>query len=103
MGSLELKRLVNQLTKEVLWLYILSILSKTNTHAYVLRKKILEKFGFLPGNVTAYVVLYKLESRGFVSSKKEQNKKVYSITIKGKKLFKEAKEVFKKKQEMIFS
>ena len=102
MNPPELRRLEEKLTKEVLWLYVLSILSEKDAHGYVLRKQILEKFGFLPGNVTSYVVLYKLESRGFVFAKTVQNKKIYSITAKGKKLLKKAEQVFKKKMEMVF-
>ncbi len=102
MDSPEIRRLKEKLSREILWVYILSILSRGSTHAYVLRKKISEKFGFLPGNVSSYVVLYKLESRGFVSSKIDGNKKVYSVTESGKKLLKEAKKVFGKKIAEIF-
>lgn len=103
MGSPEIKRLESKLSIEILWVYILSILSGAPAHAYVLRKKIREKFGFLPGNVTAYVVLYKLESRGFVEAKSVANKKIYTITRNGKELLKEAKKIFLEKQKMVFS
>ena len=98
----EMKRLERNLTVELLWLYILSILKKKNMHAYVLREEIRKEFGFLPGNVSAYVVLYKLESRNFVKAKQIENKKVYSITEKGKELLKEAEENLTKKQKLIF-
>ena len=101
--SKEFLRLQTKLGIDVLWTYILSMLKKKPSHAYVLRKEIQKKFGFLPGNVTAYVVLYKLESRGFVQSKKQENKKVYTITEKGKKLFQLAEKEFKKKQKELFS
>lgn len=102
MVSPEIKRLLQKLSVDILWVYILSLLSKHPAHAYALRKKIMEKFGFLPGNVTSYVVLYKLESRGFVFAKAEHNKKIYRITVKGKKLLEEAKKVFKEKQKIVF-
>lgn len=98
----EIKRLEEKLTKEVLWLYILSVLKDKPLHAYALRKTIHGRFDFLPGQVTAYVVLYKLESRGFVKAKQEENKKTYTITAKGKSLLKEAQKRIEKKQEMIF-
>ena len=98
----ELNRLEKKLTKEVLWLYILSSLKKEPMHAYALRKKIFEKFNFLPGEVSAYVVLYKLQSRGFVSTKKDENKVNYSITQKGEKLFEQAKKNIIEKQKQIF-
>jgi len=89
--SKEIDRLKRKLGIELLWIYLLSMLKKKSSHAYVLRKEIKEKFGFLPGNVSAYVVLYKLKNRGFVSAKKEGNRTVYSITAEGKKLLKDAK------------
>lgn len=88
--SPELKRLKSKMTIELLWLYILSILKKKDMHAYALRFAIHKRFGFLPGNVTAYVVLYKLQSRGFVKKKSSGNRVVYSITPKGKELTKSA-------------
>ena len=90
-SSPEIKRLETKLGVELLWVFILSILKQKPSHAYTLRKKVEEKFGFLPGNVSAYVVLYKLESRGFVSTKKDANKVVYTITQSGQKLLEMAK------------
>jgi len=90
-GSKEIVRLKRKLGIELLWIYLLSMLKKEPSHAYVLRKQVEEKFGFLPGNVSVYVVLYKLQNRGFVSSKQEGNRTVYTITSKGKGLLKEAK------------
>jgi DNA-binding PadR family transcriptional regulator len=89
--SPEIKRLEKKLGVELLWVFVLSILKKESCHAYVLRKKIEHEFGFLPGNVSAYVVLYKLENRNFVKTKPEGNKVVYSITDSGKKLLELAK------------
>ena len=89
--SREIERLKRKLGIELLWIYLLSMLKKKPSHAYVLRKEIEEKFGFLPGNVSVYVVLYKLEGRNFVSVKHEGNRAVYSITAKGKELLKDAK------------
>lgn len=90
-SSPEIQRLEKKLGVELLWVFVLSILKDEPCHAYVLRSKIEQQFGFLPGNVSAYVVLYKLEARGFVSTKKEGNKIVYTITDLGKKLLELAK------------
>jgi len=98
----ELKRLRTKLSIDILWIYILGILKEKPLHAYALRKEISERFGFKPGNVTAYVVLYKLKNRGFVSAKAEANRTVYSITEKGKGLFKEAEKEFSTRQRLIF-
>lgn len=100
--SPEFKRLQRKTGIEVLWIYILSLLAKKKSHAYALRKAIKEKFDFLPGNVSAYVVLYKLESRGFVKVEEDGNKKVYSITAKGKELLKLARKDLKEKMQLVF-
>jgi len=72
-------------TTDCLYPYILKILSETPTHAYVLRKKIEKRFGFMPGNVTCYRVLYMLKKQGLVEKTKKDRIKIYRITRKGKK------------------
>lgn len=100
--SREMQRFEHKLTREILWVYILSLLKKKPSHAYALRREIDTAFGFLPGGVSAYVVLYKLESRGFVSAKYLRNRKVYSITKAGNELLAEAKRSISEKQKMLF-
>ena len=99
--SKEITRLKRKLGIELLWIYLLSMLKKESSHAYVLRKEVEKKFGFLPGNVSVYVVLYKLEKHNFVKAKKEGNKTIYSITASGKILLKEAKKELDKTLKMI--
>lgn len=99
----ELNRLKSRLSRDVLWIYILSVLKKKPMHAYALRKEITEQFGFQPGNVTAYVVLYKLESRGFVSASKDGNRKTYKVTKKGLELFEKARVLLKETEKKLFS
>ena len=77
-------------TKDCLWLYILRILNDGPVHAYSIRKEVEKRFGFMPGNVTAYRVLYSLTSGGFVSKKTDGRRKIYSITMNGKKELNEA-------------
>jgi len=101
-ASRELARLKEKLGIDILWVYLLSLLIKKPSHAYVLRQQIKENFGFLPGNVSVYVVLYKLEGRGFVKAVRKENRKVYSITEKGLKLLKEAKQEFKAREKLLF-
>ena len=57
----EMKRLKRSLTTETLWFWILKLLSRNPRHAYILRKEIENEFGFVPGNVTCYKVLYFLK------------------------------------------
>jgi PadR family transcriptional regulator, regulatory protein PadR len=93
------KRLKDKLTKENLWIYILKLLEKKERYGYELRDSIEEEFGFLPGNVTAYRVLYALQKNGLVASSKKEVKsrerKYYSITTEGKKELEEGKDVLK--------
>ena len=99
----ELNRLKSRLSRDVLWIYILSVLKEKPMHAYALRSEILGRFGFQPGNVTAYVVLYKLESRGFVLASKDGNRKTYRVTKKGLELFGKAGELLKETEKKLFS
>ena len=70
-------------TTECLWIYVLRILKRGPTHAYTIRETIAKDYGFRPGTMTAYKVLYLLERDGFVRKAVEGRKKVYTITEKG--------------------
>jgi DNA-binding PadR family transcriptional regulator len=85
-----LKRLADLNTHDCLWIYILRILQDRDTHAYMLRREIQDRFGFKPGTVTAYRVLYHLTGKGFVSRKTDGRRKIYTITDKGKTELKSA-------------
>lgn len=78
------ERLQNLNTKECLWVYILRILKDRPMHAYLIRSEIEKRFGFMPGTMTAYKVLYLLSRSGLVDKTKEGRRKVYKITSKGK-------------------
>jgi len=90
-----MERLKEKLTKEVLWIYILSLLKERPMYAYELKNKIREKFNFEPATVSSYVVLYKLEKGGYVSSEWQESetgkpsRKYYELTEEGKKLLEE--------------
>lgn len=81
------KRLEQKLTKENLWLYILSLLRDRDMYGYELREAVEERFGFKPGNVTAYRVLYALKRRGLVKTLDKtvegRERKYYRITRSG--------------------
>ncbi len=77
-------------THECLWPYILRILKDKPSHGYVLRKEIERRFGFKPGKVTAYLVLYSLTKKGYVEKKKIGRRQVYRITSKGRELLRKA-------------
>jgi len=86
-----MKRLERTTTRENLWLYILSTLKRKRAYAYGLGKEMEKRFGWKHGLITSYLVLYKLEADGLISSKYEKRRKYYSITEKGKKELKQAK------------
>ena len=91
-----LRRLNDLNTKDCLWIYILRILKDGPVHAYTLRSEIHRRFGFRPGTVTAYRVLYSLASGDFVTKKTEGRRKIYSITEKGKGELGEAVKFYRK-------
>jgi len=94
-----LKRLKQKTTKENLWLYILTLLKEKPRYAYELKKEIKDRFNFSVGRITSYMVLYKLEKKGYVSAKWESGKKrprkYYTITAKGGEILKEGKQYLK--------
>jgi DNA-binding PadR family transcriptional regulator len=85
-----LSRLAQLNTKECLWVYILRILQDGPRHAYVIRKEIKQRFGFEPGTVTAYKVLYLLSKSGYVKKTISGRQKVYALTPAGRKALREA-------------
>lgn len=91
-----IERLKEKVEKENLWLFVLSILKEEKMNGRDLREIIRKKFGFVYGNVTAYKVLYLLESGNYVRAEREGKFVFYSITKKGLSELKEAKKLFRK-------
>ncbi len=96
-----LKRLRELNTKECLWAYILNLLEKEPMHAYALREEIHRKFGFRPGTVTAYKVLYLLSRDGLVEKRVSGRQKVYSVTPEGSRTLKEAVSFYKDRARVL--
>jgi len=90
-----LDRLYQYNTKGNLWIYILSLLGQEKTHAWNLQTIIEKKFGFKPGRITAYRVLYKLEEEGLVKSEAQDRRRIYQITNKGQEQLALAKQFYK--------
>jgi PadR family transcriptional regulator PadR len=102
------ERFENSLTKDNLWLYILTLLKETEMYPYEIRSTIKERFGFSPGNVTAYIVLKKLKSGGYVRVKKKDQGKgpertYYVITAKGNEELRKAAGFFKSRLKAVLS
>ncbi|MDW8062697.1 MAG: PadR family transcriptional regulator [Candidatus Caldarchaeum sp.] len=91
------ERLVRKLTQENLWLYILTLLNRKPLYGYEVRKLIEKEFGFRPGQVTSYVVMYRLEKSGLIKVVDEAKgsrgpaRKYYAITSKGATTLEKAK------------
>jgi len=93
---LPIERLLKSNTIENLWIYILSLLKKGEIYAWEIPKLIEKEFGFKPGKITPYRVLYRLEKTGFVKSRMKERRRVYKITEKGAKEFEKVKEFYQK-------
>lgn len=60
------ERLVEKLTKENLWLYILTMLKERPMYGYEIAGRLKTEFSIPIATITAYVVLYKMEREGLV-------------------------------------
>lgn len=92
---LPLERLKKSNTKQNLWLYILNLLKKRELYGWEIPELIKKKFGFKPGKITPYRVLYRLEKEGFVTSNMKDRRKFYRITKKGEGELEKAREFYK--------
>jgi len=86
------QRLKKKVEKENLWLFILSSLGKNKLSAAEIKRLITKKFGLITGNVTVYKVLYLLEIGGYVKAGKQNTSVIYSITSKGRREMKIARQ-----------
>ena len=91
---LPIERLQKSNTIDNLWLYILSLLKEREIYAWEIPKLIEKEFGFRPGKITPYRVLYRLEKTGFVKSQMEERRRIYQITNKGEEELKKAKNFY---------
>lgn len=93
---LPLDRLQKLNTKDNLWLYILSLLKRDEIYAWQIQGAIEREFGFKPGRITPYRVLYRLEKAGFVKSTVKERRRIYQITKKGDLELDKAKDFYRK-------
>ena len=100
-NSSPMKRLTYLNTYECLWIYVLKILIDAPVHAYALRKMIDARFGFEPGMVSAYKVLYLLEQEGYVTSKESGRVTNYEITASGKKILDGAQKFYEMQAKIL--
>jgi len=88
------ERLTKSNTKENLWIYIMATLKKQPHYAWELQALIEKEFGFKPGNITPYRVLYRLEDQKFVKSEVADRRRVYKITEMGEKELEKIKDFY---------
>ena len=88
-----MNRLVNKLTKEMLWIYILRLLQERPHYGYEIKKLVTERFGFSPATVSGYAIIYRLMKDGLISEKTvtDSPRKYYDITDKGRSAMEEAR------------
>jgi DNA-binding PadR family transcriptional regulator len=89
-----LERLIKLNTKENLWIYVLKVVEKEHHHGWEFPDIIEKEFGFKPGTITPYRVLYSLEAEGLVRSTFDDRRRVYEITDKGKEELKNIKSFY---------
>jgi DNA-binding PadR family transcriptional regulator len=97
------ERLVEKLTKENLWLYILTMLREKPMYGYEIAGRLRSDFKIPIATITAYVVLYKMEREGLVERSAEQagggrinvRKVYYKQTDKGRETLEKGIEYIK--------
>jgi len=80
-----MNRLVNKLTKEMLWMYILRLLQERPHYGYEIKQLIQKRFGFSPATVSGYAIIYRLIKDGLIEVQQtgDSPRKYYAITEKG--------------------
>ncbi|MFX0063760.1 MAG: PadR family transcriptional regulator [Candidatus Hermodarchaeota archaeon] len=105
------KRLVDNLTKNTLWIYVLKLLKTRPYYGYELRKALEEHFSITTTRVTSYVILKKLEKEGLVTEAEYNEENMtgkpariyYVITPFGEELFKLAAQLISGVYSHLFS
>ncbi|MFW9907098.1 MAG: PadR family transcriptional regulator [Candidatus Thorarchaeota archaeon] len=97
-------RLVNKLTKEMLWIYILRLLQERPHYGYELKKLVTDRFGFSPATVSGYAIIYRLIKDGLVSEQKatDSPRKYYEITNNGRIAMREARRFLSDTLNLVF-
>ncbi len=87
-------RLVNKLTKEVLWIYILRLLQERPLYGYEIKELVTKRFGFSPAVVSGYAIIYRLTRDGLIEGQtsSDSTRKYYEITEKGREAMQMAKQ-----------
>jgi DNA-binding PadR family transcriptional regulator len=88
------ERLQKLNTKENLWIYLLKVIKDNPHHGWEFPVLVEKEFGFKPGTITPYRVLYSLEAEGLVKSCLEERRRIYKITKKGEQELEKVKDYY---------
>ncbi len=99
-----MNRLVNKLTKEMLWIYILRLLQERPHYGYEIKQLVTDRFGFSPATVSGYAIIYRLMKDGLIDEQRKSDspRKYYEITPKGIIAMKEAKDFLSTTMNLVF-
>jgi len=99
-----MNRLVNKITKEMLWIYILRLLQERPHYGYEIKQLIQKRFGFSPATVSGYAIIYRLIKDGLIEVQQTSDspRKYYAITEKGSEAMLEAKKFLTHTVDMVF-
>ena len=89
-----LRRFVDKLTRENLWIYILRLLQEGPKRDSEISDMMNKRFGFEPSGVTSHTILYKMSRDGLVEEKKGTGRaegRRYAITDDGERAMQSAK------------
>jgi len=90
------RRLVDKLTKENLWLFIIRLLREKPMYGYEIVYNVKNYFKISVATVTIYVVLYKMVKEGLLKCKVHNGIKYYEVTDKGEEEYKRGLEFLSK-------
>lgn len=99
-----MNRLINKLTKEMLWIYILRLLQERPHYGYELKRLVTERFGFSPATVSGYAIIYRLMKDGLIDEQTSSDspRKYYGITDKGREAMTDAKTFLTETVSLVF-
>ncbi len=97
-------RLVDKLTKEMLWIYILRLLQERPHYGYELKELVSKRFGFAPATVSGYAIIYRLIKDGLIEEQRKDDspRKYYGITNRGREAMREAKKFLTETLDKVF-
>ena len=95
------EHLRQSLTRNNLWVYILSALEDGPATPGEIRKKVQSRHGFAPAAITFYSVLYKLRREGLVQRTSEEFRTAYGVTAAGRAELARARELLEKVKKSV--